>query len=59
MDNGGQRDVVYVHRVRYAPFRAPPFKIKIKQPYGCFSLVGRDGFEPSYSYENRFTVCRL
>ena len=24
----------------------------------CF-LVDRDGFEPSYSNENRFTVCRL
>ena len=22
-------------------------------------MVGRDGFEPSYSNENRFTVCRL
>ena len=24
-----------------------------------YNLVGRDGFEPSYSNENRFTVCRL
>ena len=23
------------------------------------SSVGREGFEPPYSYENRFTVCRL
>ncbi len=22
-------------------------------------LVGREGFEPPYSFENRFTVCRL
>ena len=25
---------------------------------GCYG-VGREGFEPPYSYENRFTVCRL
>ena len=27
-------------------------------PAACVN-VGREGFEPPYSYENRFTVCRL
>ena len=33
-------------------------KIKIKTSFLVF-MVGREGFEPSYSNENRFTVCRL
>ena len=32
--------------------------VKIKYKFPCI-LVGREGFEPSYSNENRFTVCRL
>ena len=29
------------------------------QPLSRHNRVGREGFEPPYSYENRFTVCRL
>ena len=35
-------------------FVSPVLLVRTETP-----LVGRDGFEPSYSNENRFTVCRL
>ena len=30
------------------------YLLKIKNKFPCFYLVGREGFEPSYSNENRF-----
>lgn len=36
-----------------------PKKLIFLSNLGCSFLVGREGFEPSYSNENRFTVCRL
>ena len=33
--------------------------VSIKTFKSFFIVVGRDGFEPSYPFENRFTVCRL
>ena len=40
-------------------FSNPSLKYKKSIAFAMLFMVGRDGFEPSYSNENRFTVCRL
>ena len=36
-----------------------PTASRTRLPSADSFIVGREGFEPPYSYENRFTVCRL